>query len=398
MTTTILIDLDDTLLSNSMETFLPAYIGNLGKFLGDQIEPELTMRTLLSATQKMFANKRPDRTLKETFDPVFYPALGVSESEMRTPLDKFYKHEFPKIKHLTQARPKAIKLINTCVLRGYTIGIATNPLFPRTATIQRLEWADLPAEENTFKLISSYEDFHYAKPNPAYYAEFLAKLGWPRGQVVMIGNDPIHDIEGASELGLATFWITDQAANIDQTSLPRQGAGGLDDVLPWLDSMPEKKLHPQCSEPSALIAMLGGISASIDSLLRNLPTDAWLRRPKENAWSLTEVVCHLRDVECEINIPRLNQVLKENNSFITGIDSDPWAKLRKYQLQDGNQALRDFLSARIETIGILDTLSLDNWHRQVQHTMLGPTQLQEIINIIAQHDRLHLRQIFSTLD
>ncbi|MBE9524575.1 MAG: HAD hydrolase-like protein [Chloroflexi bacterium] len=397
MSITILIDLDDTLLSNSMDTFIPAYIGGLGKFLGNRIKPELTAQTLLSATQKMFENTRPDRTLKETFDPAFYPVLGVTESEMREPIDQFYSHDFSKIKNLTQTRPKAINLIKSFIERDYTIGIATNPLFPRTATMQRLSWADLPAENNQYGLVSSYEDFHYAKPNPAYYAEFLAKLGWPRGQVVMIGHDPVHDIEGASGLGLATFWISDQSADFDKTAPTRHATGNLDDVIPWLDSLPEQDLLPQLSEPSALIAMLRGISAAIDSLLRNRLTDVWLQRPHGDAWSLTEIMCHLRDVEREINIPRLHQVLHENNPFITGIDSDPWAKERNYQLQNGPQALRDFLSARIETLDILVTLSNEDWQRHVQHTILGPTHLQEIISIIAQHDRLHLRQIFSNL-
>ena len=106
---------------------------------------------------------------------------------------------------------------------------------------------------------------------------------------------------------------------------------------------------------------------------------------------------HLRDVEREINIPRLHQVLTEDNPFITGIDSDPWAKQRNYQQQNGPQALGDYLSARIETINIIDSFSTKDWQRQVQHTILGPTQLQEIISIITQHDRLHLRQIFSIL-
>jgi len=397
MTLTLLIDLDDTLLTNSMDIFVPAYVGGLGKFLRDRIEPELLAQTLLSATQKMFENTIPDRTLKETFDRAFYPKLGVTESEMRAPIDQFYLHEFPKIKSITQSRPNAVNLINAAFQRGYTIGVATNPLFPLTAITQRLAWANLPVEDYSYSLISSYENFHFAKPNPAYYAEFLAKLGWPRGPVVMIGNDTVHDIQGAGSLGLATFWIRDQNPDVTEIDTARCSSGTLDDVIPWLDSIPKQILHPQLSTPSALTAMLRGISATVDSLLRELLPEVWLHRPQDDAWSLTEVICHLRDVEREINIPRLHQVLAEDNPFITGIDSDPWAKQRNYQQQNGPQALGDYLSARIETINIIDSFATKDWQRQVQHTILGPTQLQEIISIIAQHDRLHLRQIFSIL-
>jgi len=397
MTLTLLIDLDDTLIANSMDTFIPAYVGGLGEFWRDQVNPELLAQTLLSATQQMFKNTRPDRTLKEIFNPVFYPKLGVTESEMRASVNQFYKQGFPKIKALTQSLPDAVKLINMASQRGYTIGIATNPLFPLTAITQRLDWAELPPENYAFALVPSFESFHFAKPNPAYYAEFLAKLGWPRGPIVMIGNDPVHDIQGSSGLGLASFWITNQSTNAGEVVSERHGAGTLADVIPWLDSVSEKSLHPQLSSPSALIAMMRGVAAAFDSLLRENSSEKWLRRPQDEGWSLTEIICHLRDVEREINTPRLDQMLQKENSIIMGIDSDPWAKQRNYQQQDGVQALRDFLAARIKTLDILDTLSTDDWQRQAQHTFLGPTKLQEVISIITQHDRLHLRQIFGNL-
>jgi len=397
MTLTLLIDLDDTLIANSMDTFIPAYVGGLGEFWRDQVNPELLAQTLLSATQQMFKNTRPDRTLKEIFNPVFYPKLGVTESEMRASVNQFYKQGFPKIKALTQSLPDAVKLINMASQRGYTIGIATNPLFPLTAITQRLDWAELPPENYAFALVPSFESFHFAKPNPAYYAEFLAKLGWPRGPIVMIGNDPVHDIQGSSGLGLASFWITNQSKNAGDVVSERHGAGTLADVIPWLDSVSKKSLHPQLSSPSALIAMMRGVAAAFDSLLRENSSEKWLRRPQDEGWSLTEIICHLRDVEREINTPRLDQMLQKENSIIMGIDSDPWAKQRNYQQQDGVQALRDFLAARIKTLDILDTLSTDDWQRQAQHTFLGPTKLQEVISIITQHDRLHLRQIFGNL-
>ena len=77
--------------------------------------------------------------------------------------------------------------------------IATNPLFPRTAIYQRLEWAGLPPDKYPFSLIPSYETFHFAKPNPTYFAEFLTISGWPDGPMIMVGNDLEHDILGSSE-------------------------------------------------------------------------------------------------------------------------------------------------------------------------------------------------------
>ena len=52
---------------------------------------------------------------------------------------------------------------------------ATNPLFPKVATMNRLRWAGFDPED--FALFTTYEHYHYCKPNPAYYTEVLASLG-----------------------------------------------------------------------------------------------------------------------------------------------------------------------------------------------------------------------------
>ena len=57
MTLTLLVDLDDTLLGNKMETFLPAYLGTLGSYLKPFVSPEQMVKTMVKATQCMFENR-----------------------------------------------------------------------------------------------------------------------------------------------------------------------------------------------------------------------------------------------------------------------------------------------------------------------------------------------------
>ena len=47
MSLTILLDLDDTLLGNSMDTFLPAYMQALGEYLAPYAPPEKMIPALL---------------------------------------------------------------------------------------------------------------------------------------------------------------------------------------------------------------------------------------------------------------------------------------------------------------------------------------------------------------
>jgi HAD superfamily hydrolase (TIGR01549 family) len=344
----------------------------------------------------MFRNNCPERTLKQVFDPHFYPPLGLVESKIRAYIDRFYVETFPTLRNTTQVRPSAKKLIETAFERGWQVAIATNPLFPRTAITQRLAWAGVPPEQYPFAIIPSYEDFHFAKPNPAYFAELLGRIGWPRGPVVMVGDDPDHDMRGASQIGIPTFWIS--AGQPYPAGFPAPHASGnLDDVLPWLEAIPAEELQPDHNLPSAITATLRATPAVLASLCKELPVEAWLTSPQPDEWCLTEIFCHLRDVEREVNLPRLVRVIEEDEPFIPGIDSDAWASQRNYRAQDGQQALREFTAARIETLALLDPLEAAGWQRPANHAIFGPTSLNEIASIVAGHDRLHIRQVHQGL-
>jgi len=394
MTLTLLVDLDNTLLGNNMEIFIPAYLKALGEFLSDHVAPEKMVAAMLSATQRMINNNSIQNTLKESFDPGFYPPLGFVEKEVRAIIDQFYVEKFPDLEEITQFRPEAVAFIHAALERGYRVGIATNPLFPRTAILQRLAWAGLPPAEIPFTLIPSYETFHFAKPNPAFFAEFLGGIGWPEGPVLMVGNDPDHDVRGAQEMGVPVFWISDSGDQLLPGQTAPDGSGTLDEVLLWIDALPAGSLEPDFNTPSAMIATLRGSPAALSILLFDVPLCNWSQRPESGAWSLTEIVCHLRDVEREINLPRLQKTLSERNPFIPGVDSDSWADKRAYIQQDGEAAFADFLAARDDTLMILENMSEEGWSRPIRHAIFGPTDLRELVRISAGHERVHGRQIY----
>ncbi len=398
MNKTLLIDLDDTLIGNNMDRFIPAYLGKLGEHLAAYTPPTKMAQVMLAATQKMFENKQPNRTLKEAFDPHFYPVLGLVESEMRGVLTAFYRDIFPELKASTQPFPQTPGFIKDAIRQGYSVGIATNPLFPRTAITQRMDWAGIAEADFDFCLIPSYETFHFAKPNPAYYAEFLTRIGWPEGPVVMVGNDLDHDIRGAQQLGIPAYWVenTDQP-NLSEVVRP-EGRGQLTDFFAWMAAQPEERLKPNFSDPTVIQHVLRGSAAAIYGQLKNISPEAWVRKSSQGEWSLTEIVCHLRDVEREINLPRVVTTLTETNPFISGVDSDAWASERNYARQNGPAALEKFIGTRIELLGILEKFSPNDWKRPLRHAIFGPTHLQEIIRISCDHERLHGRQIYHSLN
>lgn len=141
-----------------------------------------------------------------------------------------------------------------------------------------------------------------------------------------------------------------------------------------------------------LLAELAAFRERLIGLLADGAAD-WSRRPSEFEWSLTEVACHLRDVEREVHQPRFDAILTGEGAFLAGVDADEWAGPRNYRGQDGRTAAVEFAAARAETIAWLTPLPADVWDRQGQHTFFGPTSLHELVYLAVQHDRVHEAQI-----
>lgn len=393
MTLTFLLDLDDTLLNTDMESFIPAYLQALSKHLAARTTPEVMLPALIAGTRRMMANLDPAKTLRDAFAAEFYPSLGLDADELAPVLEQFYDEVFPTLASKTTPRPEAVPCVEWAFAQGYRVAIATNPLFPRKAIEHRLRWAGLPPEKYPFALISSYETFHFAKPQPAYYAEFLARLGWPEGPVLMVGNDVELDLIPAKQLGLATYWMAETFANDFEAT----GRGTLRDLRPWLERTDLSALEPVFASPAALPPLLLSTPAALRTMLADFPRQAWTRRPAADAWCVTEILCHLRDSERDVDHPRYELILGESNPFIPAVDTDGWAEARSYIEQEGESALRDFTRARLQTLETLNGLDLAQWSRKCRHAIFGPTSLLELVAFTAEHDRLHIRQMLDVL-
>lgn len=372
---------------------MPAYVQSLSLHLADYADPALIQRALLTGTHQMVQSQQPDCTLLDVFGAVFYPMLGLQPEVLAPAIDDFYTNVFPALKPLTRPQPGAVETVQRALDKGYLIAVATNPLFPLTAIEQRLEWAGLPPKEIPFAIVPSGESFHFTKPNPAFLAELLARLGWPDGPVVMVGDHPINDILCATELGLASYQVRKDGGFSEDGRL---GAGPLSDLLPWLERTAPASLEPQWNQPSAILAILRSTPAALNHLAQNLPPDALKVRPSAAEWSLGEIFCHLRDVEGEVNLPRLRKVLQEDNPFIPGQDTDRWAEERNYFDQDGARGLQRFITTRQRVLKQLETLEAADWQRSARHAIFGPTRLHELMEIVAGHDRLHVCQALET--
>lgn len=394
MTLTLLLDLDDTLLDSNMDDFIPVYFHALGKAMAKHVSPEKMLKYLMVGTNAMIAHDSPDETLENLFNRNFYPNLEVERDVLNLEIAQFYDEIFPTLAYLTKPRPEAVDLVEWAFAQGYRVAVSTNPLFPQKAVYHRLRWAGLAPEKYPFEVISSFESFHFSKPNPAYMAEVLGRMGWSDGPVLVVGDDDELDMLAAQGLGLPMFWITDDDAVLPEGRAAVAGRGSIGDLRLWLESIDQKTLIPRYQAQSAIVATAKAIPAALKSILSALPADAWRDSPHPEEWSIVEIVSHLRDVEREVNLPRIQTFLAEENPFITADDTDVWAAERGYAEQDGETALRDFIAARMETLSALKNLTGEDWQRSGRHAIFGPINLEEQLGFMAEHDRVHLRQIY----
>lgn len=393
MTLTLLLDLDDTLLNTNLESFVPAYFQALAKELAPQIAPELMLRALISGTRLMNESEDFSHTLKEVFDAEFFSQINVPRAALESAIENFYDHVFPTLAGLTSQRPESKPFVDWAFSQGFRIAIATDPLLPRKATYQRLRWAGFEPEQ--FELVSTYDHFHFSKTHPAYYAEILGRMGWYEGPVLMVGNDIERDILPAKKLGLATFHVDGEPAS---RSGPEAGArGNLADLRPWLESTDLAVLTPSFKSMDSVLGVLSATPAALNGLLCGLDSFTWSHEPIPGDWALTELVCHLRDIEREIHHMQIELFAEQKEPFIPRPDTSMWANQRDYLHENGTSALKEFNDARRETLTLLKKTTAKKWGRKARHAIFGPTNFLEVVSFIADHDRMHIKQAWETL-
>ena len=227
----ILFDLDDTLLANPMDTFVPAYFRALTSFMAGELPPRLLIDQLMLATRAMDTNRDPARSNERAFAEAFFPGVGRDPGELAPVFERFYRDAFPGLRGLTAPVPGAVEAVRWAVDGGRQVVIATNPLFPRPAILQRMEWAGLSIDELPIDLVTSYENMHATKVRPAYYAEIAERLGRRPAECVMVGDNWTWDIAHSTAAGMAAWWIAGPQAPAPDPELDILGRGTLAEFL-----------------------------------------------------------------------------------------------------------------------------------------------------------------------
>jgi FMN phosphatase YigB (HAD superfamily) len=236
---TCIFDLDGTLLPMpDQELFLDTYFKALAtKFVPHGYDPKELIKAVWVGTKAMIENDGT-MTNEQRFWTVFGSILGEKALQLEPLFNDFYRNEFIQAKSTTNTHPHAKECIRLLKEKGYTIGLATNPLFPKIATHTRLSWAGLAAED--FDLITTYENSTYCKPKLDYYEEVLKNLGREARECIMIGNDVKEDM-CAANLGMDTYLLTDCLICPEEEDIAGYQQGDFDMLLTFINELPDLK-------------------------------------------------------------------------------------------------------------------------------------------------------------
>jgi len=231
-------DLDGTLCRFSQDDFINNYFKEISKvFAGLDLDPEASVKGVWAGTKAMVLNDGSTLNTHRFWD-AFSEFMNVPDEQRKAveaACDSFYTNEFNNVKSIVEHSEIPVRLVREMASRGYSIILATNPLFPPCAVDTRLDWVGL--DKSDFVLITHYENSSFCKPNPEYYREILSKAGKSPEQCIMIGNNPAEDMVAAG-LGAEVFLVTDFMENETGIDISVFRHGTIEDMEAYLLSFP----------------------------------------------------------------------------------------------------------------------------------------------------------------
>lgn len=225
--TTVLFDLDGTLLPMDQDLFTYTYFKELAVKLAPLgFDPKALAGNIWAGVAAMVKNDG-SVTNEEAFWVEFSHIYGENVRNHIPVFEEFYANEFQKAKSVCGFSPESKEIVEKIKKAGYNVVLATNPIFPAIATQSRIRWAGLEPED--FLHYTTYENSSFCKPNPKYYEEILSKLGLDPKECLMVGNDVTED-GAAKALGMDVFFLTDCLINKEEKDIDREPHGSFADL------------------------------------------------------------------------------------------------------------------------------------------------------------------------
>lgn len=151
----------------------------------------------------------PHAYIREKRFLMVFEELGIACPENHLEIGELYLHTLPSKKHLLQG---AIETLDYARETGYRMHIVTNGF----TEIQARKIAS-SGISHYFENIVTFENANAKKPDPGIFAYALDQANATHEECIMIGDNWIADIMGASEFGLDTVYYNPAGLKFDQS-------------------------------------------------------------------------------------------------------------------------------------------------------------------------------------
>ena len=203
----ILFDLDGTLLDIDINRFIHHYFNKLSDVItdvaGSSDDHDKIAGAFHAATAAMM-RPHPGTTNREIFEEIFNREAGVEIDGLLPIFERFYLEIFPSLADGSGPSIGAHEAMAEASKHGLRIAVATNPVFPLAAVIERMRWAGISPD--AAHVITSYENMYACKPYPEYFLQTAQMLDVRPTDCLMVGDDPVLDL-AAADVGMSTFFV-----------------------------------------------------------------------------------------------------------------------------------------------------------------------------------------------
>lgn len=230
----ILFDLDGTLLPMDQDVFVKAYFSRLAAKLAPHgYDPKKLIDAIWGGTAAMVKNDG-SLTNEQAFWDFFATVFGEDARKDEPIFAEYYHTDFQQVQSACGFDPCAAQTVSTLKEMGFTLALATNPIFPAIATESRMRWAGLNRDD--FVLYTTYENSRHCKPNPDYYRDILNQLGADASECLMVGNDVGEDMI-AETLGMKVFLLTDCLINKHGKDISAYPQGSFGELMEYVKTL-----------------------------------------------------------------------------------------------------------------------------------------------------------------
>lgn len=162
-------------------------------------------------------------------------------------------------------------------------------------------------------------------------------------------------------------------------------------VLPWFDR--KFDFHFPADQYPNLHVRLWGSPARLEEILRNVPRDTLLEKPR-GKWSVQEHAGHLADLE-PLWLARVSDFLSERETLTVADLTNRQTDEANHNKRKLDEILAEFRAGRLRLLDLVGELQPDRLSKTKLHPRLNqPMRLVDHLYFVAEHDDHHLAKIW----